>query len=121
LSALYHDDAHGEPRLRPLLPLRDLPAPREFAFAPGLNLPLGQFVKQASLHYLHAALNDVLYNSLMAENRRRCAHMDRALDRLNEETNRLQLAWNSQRQEEITEEIEVILLSARMLALGVSR
>jgi len=115
VSALYHDDANAEPRLRPLWPLRDLPPPRDFGFAPELNLSPARFVREASAHYLHAALNDVLYNSLMAENRRRYAHMDRALDRLEEEMGRLRLAWNSQRQEEITEEIEVILLSAEML------
>ena len=52
----------------------------------------------------------------MAENRRRLAHMDRALDRLEEDTARLRLAYNARRQEEITEEIEIILLSADMLA-----
>ena len=61
-------------------------------------------------------LNEVLYSSLMAENRRRLAHMDRALDRLEEDMARLRLTYNARRQEEITEEIEVILLSADMLA-----
>ena len=67
-------------------------------------------------HYLYAALNAVLYSSLMAENRQRQVHMDRALQRLDEDSARLQLTYNIQRQEEITEEIEVILLSADMLS-----
>jgi len=116
LSTLYHDDASAAPRRRDLLPVRDLPPPRVLAFGPVLNLPLGQFVSEFTTHYLYAALNDVLYSSLMEENRRRHAHMDRALDRLDENIERLRLAWNTQRQEEITEEIEVILLSASMLA-----
>ncbi len=41
---------------------------------------------------------------------------DRALQRLDEDTERLRLAYNAQRQEEIVEEIEVILLSADLLA-----
>ena len=63
-------------------------------------------------------LNEVLYSSLMAENRQRQAHMDRALQRLEEETGKLRLDCNRRRQEEITEEIEVILLSAEMMGLA---
>jgi F0F1-type ATP synthase gamma subunit len=42
------------------------------------------------------------------------------LQRLEEDTWRLQLSYNIQRQEEITEEIEVILLSADMLPSAAS-
>mgnify|MGYP001317724750 FL=1 len=44
--------------------------------------------------------------------------MDRALQRLEEETGKLRLDCNRRRQEEITEEIEVILLSAEMMGLA---
>jgi F0F1-type ATP synthase gamma subunit len=47
--------------------------------------------------------------------------MDRALDRLDADTTQLRLAYNWQRQEEIIEEIEVILLSADLLAGEESR
>ena len=66
-------------------------------------------------HHLYAALNEALYSSLMVENRRRLVHMDRALDRLDADMAQLRLAYNRQRQEEIIEEIEVILLSADLL------
>jgi F-type H+-transporting ATPase subunit gamma len=116
LSALYHCAATGDIRLRRLLPLRDLPAPeRTFPYPAELNLPPAAFLRGLTGHYLHAALNEVLYSSLMAENRQRQAHMDRALQRLDEDSARLRLTYNIQRQEEITEEIEVILLSAEML------
>ncbi|MBS0175084.1 MAG: F0F1 ATP synthase subunit gamma [Nitrospira sp.] len=114
LSALYHCDATGEVRMRRLLPLRDLPPPDAQSHEPGLNLSPADFLHGLTGHYLHAALNEVLYSSLMAENRQRQAHMDRALQRLDEDRARLTLIYNSQRQEEITEEIEVILLSADM-------
>ena len=65
-------------------------------------------------HYLYAVLNEVLYSSLMAENRQRQIHMDRALQRLDEDKLRLKFAYNTQRQEDITEEIETILLSSDM-------
>jgi F-type H+-transporting ATPase subunit gamma len=51
----------------------------------------------------------------MAENRQRHAHMDSALNKLDEDRARLRLAYNAQRQEDITEEIEVILLTAGVL------
>lgn len=116
LSTLYHDDSSGELRLRRLLPLRDLPAPAPRPYAAEINLPPAEFIAGLTRHALHAMLNETLYSSLMAENRQRQAHMDRALQRLDEDTARLRLAYNTQRQEEITEEIEIILLSADMLA-----
>jgi len=116
LSTLYHCDATGDIRLRRLLPLRDLPPPgRVHPYPAELNLPPAEFLAGLTRHYLYAALNEVLYSSLMAENRQRLAHMDRALQRLDENTEQLRLAYNAQRQEEIVEEIEVILLSADVL------
>ena len=117
LSALHHCGATGDIRMRHLLPLRDTPAPeRAYAHPAELNLPPLEFLRGLTGHYLHAVLNEVLYSSLMAENRQRQAHMDRALQRLDDDSARLRLRYNSQRQEEITEEIELILLSADMLS-----
>ena len=121
LSALYHCDASSDIRLRRLLPLRDLPPAPARAHPPDLNLPPAEFLTGLTGHYLYAVLNEVLYSSLMAENRQRLAHMDRALDRLEDDTARLRLAYNARRQEEITEEIEIILLSADMLASAEKR
>jgi F-type H+-transporting ATPase subunit gamma len=117
LSALYHCDAVGDVRLRRVLPIRDLPAPaRRRAYPPDLNLPARDVLAGLVHHYLQALLTEILFGSLMVENRRRLTHMDRALQRLDEDIARLQLARNRARQEEIVEEIEVILLSAEMLA-----
>ncbi len=116
LSALYHCAATNDIRLRRLMPIRDLPPPeRNFPYPAELNLPPKVFLRGLTGHYLHAVLNEVLYSSLMAENRQRQVHMDSALQRLDEDSTRLKLTYNIQRQEEITEEIEVILLSADML------
>jgi len=115
LSALYHCDATGDIRLRHLLPLRDLPVPAARPYPPEINIPPGDLLTALTGHYLYAALNEVLYSSLMAESRQRHAHMDRALKKLDEDSEHLQQAYNAQRQEDITEEIEVILLSAGML------
>lgn len=86
------------------------------AFPPLIHLPPGELLDGLTRHYLHAVLNQVLYSSLTAENRQRQAHMEQALQRLEEKAEGLRRACNAQRQEEITEEIEIILLSADRLA-----
>jgi F-type H+-transporting ATPase subunit gamma len=65
--------------------------------------------------YLYAALSAILCESLAAENDRRLRHMDDALRRLDEHIDALALKGSALRREEITEEIEVILLSADLL------
>lgn len=60
-----------------------------------------QFLSGLTGYYLFAALNEVLYNALVAENRWRHAHMDGALNKLAEYSAHLRLACNAQRQEEI--------------------
>jgi F-type H+-transporting ATPase subunit gamma len=115
LSALYHCASSGQIRLRRLLPLADLPPAATQNFAAELNLPAADFLQGLLEHYLHAVLNDVLYSSLLAENRQRQVHMDSALQRLDEDRLRLTQARNLRRQEEITEEIEVILLATDLL------
>lgn len=112
LSALHHDAEPGRLRLRQLLPMQPALAPVRRAYPPDVTLPLPRLLQGLTRHYLHAALNQVLYSSLLAENRQRHAHMQTALNRLDEDRDRLRLAYNAQRQEDITEEIEVILLSA---------
>lgn len=113
VSALYHCHASGQIRRRRLLPLHDLPPPPEpAAFPPDLNLSPEIFLQGLTGHYLYAVLNDILYSSLMAENQRRYAQMESALNKLDEDRNQLRLAYNAQRQEDITEEIEILLLAA---------
>ena len=52
------------------------------------------------------------YLSFLAENRDRLRHMDGALQTLDKNWNQLHRMSNVLRQEEITEELEVIMLSA---------
>jgi F-type H+-transporting ATPase subunit gamma len=63
-------------------------------------------------HFLWARLQYLLTDSLMAENQHRLAHMDNAMRHVDEEMGTLGLRRNALRQEEITEEIETILLNA---------
>jgi F-type H+-transporting ATPase subunit gamma len=109
LFGLAHT-AEGEPVLKRLLPFNPPPAPR-FAHPPRLQLAPPAFFAELLDQYLLAALYGLLYESLAAESRQRLAHMEQALDRLDETLSRLALKRNALRQEQIVEEIEVILSS----------
>lgn len=113
LAALHHGGGGGIV-LRNLMP----PFPQYSGSSPGfphppvLNLAPADFLIELTDHYLFAALHEILYASLMAENHRRVAHLEGAVQHLDEESAELARRCNTLRQEEIIEEIEVILLSA---------
>jgi F-type H+-transporting ATPase subunit gamma len=117
LTACYPDRETGTIRERRLTPIPDLPEPSPgFPYPPLVNMaPLELFSKIVD-QYLYAVLHEVLYGALLAENHRRLLHMERALNHLEENRARLRLRYNAVRQEEITEEIEVILLSAEAVS-----
>jgi len=119
LTAFYHDPATEAVNMRRLLPMPDLPPPAPgFSFAPLLNLAPAQLLPKLVDQYLYAVLHEVLYGSLLVENQRRLRHMEGAMRRLESDLDRLKVRYNQLRQEEIVEEIEVILLSAKAVAAG---
>lgn len=114
LYSLAHDN-EGEPKLKRLLPLAP-PQPPRLSHPPRLQLTPTEFFAELLDQYLLAVLYGLLYESLAAENRQRLAHMEHALDRLDESVARLALKRNALRQEKIVEEIEVILSSEQAFA-----
>lgn len=110
LQFLGHD-RHGEPAVTTLLPLPRGAAGARRGIAPELHLDPQVFYGELLQQHLLAALVGHLYASLAAESNQRLAHMERALDRLDETLARLALKRNALRQERIVEEIEVILSS----------
>jgi F-type H+-transporting ATPase subunit gamma len=113
LQALYHAGGRQEIVTQPILPpfQRYRQQPERFSLSPLLNLDPAEFLIGLSDHYLFAALHQIFYASLMAENERRVQHLNAAVDHLDEKSLDLQRRANALRQEEIIEEIEVILLS----------
>ncbi len=83
---------------------------------PLLHLAPQDFFIELADHYLFAALNRMLYDSMMAENRNRVSHLEGAVRHLDDSSARLSRQCSTLRQEEIIEEIEVILLSTDSLA-----
>lgn len=114
LIALYHTPDAQESLLKPLLPpfQQRLHAPRLLPYPPLLNLSPETFFSGLVEQYLFAALHEIAYVSLMAENQRRLRHLDGAVRHLDEQSAALARRSNSLRQEEIIEEIEVILLGS---------
>ncbi|MDO9169325.1 MAG: FoF1 ATP synthase subunit gamma [Methylobacter sp.] len=117
LTVVYHDNVATQISQRQVLP----PLPRQnestvhYRNPPVLNLEPGDFFADLVDHYLFAVLHEIFYISLMAENHSRLQHLEGAVNHLDDETVRLQRKSQIYRQEEITEEIEVILLNAENL------
>lgn len=120
LYVIYHDDS-GIAIKRLLPPFqRQLHTPPSHPHPPLMNLPAEELLIDLTDHYLLAALQEMLYTSLMVENRRRVTHLEGAVKHMDEESSDLARQCNTLRQEEIIEEIEVILLSSTNLDNGPS-
>ena len=117
LLCLGHDQ-HGDPALGQLLPPPPPPAQPAPGNAPLLQLAPAAFYADLLDQYLLAALYGQLYTSLAAESHQRLAHMEHALDRLDQTLQHLVLRRNALRQERIVEEIEVMLSSASAAEFG---
>lgn len=107
--------AEGEPSLKQIIPFDPISA-YHFTNPPLLQLEPNEFFTEMLDQYLLATLYGLLYESLAAESHQRLAHMEQALDRLNETIAKLTLKRNAMRQEKIIEEIEVILSSQQIFS-----
>jgi F-type H+-transporting ATPase subunit gamma len=119
LTVFHHGaQAAGElvTRLDPFT--RWTPAPPRAGYPPLLNLEPPAYFRRLAEHYLNAALHGVFYRALTEENEQRMRHMDFALRRIEETSSALARRRDSLRQEEITEEIEVIMLNIETLRAG---
>lgn len=122
VTAFYHADHGDELRVDTLLPpFQDIQGNRRFTAPPLLNLTPEAFLGELIEHYLFAVLHKIFYVSLMAENLSRIRHLEGAIHHLEETTEALGIKRNILRQEEITEELEVIMLSADALVGEVSK
>lgn len=112
LTVIYHGNESGDLRERTLFPPFDtLPATPRSAVPPQLQLPPSELFAELLDHYLFGILSEVLYTSLMAENQKRVQHLEAALHHLDDRREDLARRSRALRQEEITEEIEIILLN----------
>jgi F-type H+-transporting ATPase subunit gamma len=119
VKAVYQNPDGSGPLARTIapLPLPERPA-RPRPYAPRLTLAPPEFFARLLEQALLMSLHEAFSVSLIAENRRRLEQMEGALRRLDEITANLVRRLNASRQEEITQEIEVIMLSAEALSTG---
>jgi len=113
VTVLHHHAEGGGVRARRLLPPFDPPpeAPeRRSAYPVALHLPPEAVLAAIVEHHVFAALHEAFLTSLLAESVARLQHLDGAIRRLEERQEELTLKANFLRQEEITQEIEMILL-----------
>lgn len=118
LAVFYRGGDSDEVLADPLLPpfqndgQNDGRSPQGFSHPPLLQLEPEALLSELADHYLFARLHQVLYDSLLAENRVRLQHLEGAVSHLDDKRAELLRQSNVLRQEEIIEEIEVIMLSA---------
>jgi F-type H+-transporting ATPase subunit gamma len=117
VSILAHRTPTDLSRRELLPPFRQLEKrPPSFAHAPLIQLPPAELLAELVDQYLFASLYEILFASLLNENQRRVTHLEGAVKHLDDESAALTHRANALRQEEITEEIEVILLGTADLA-----
>jgi F-type H+-transporting ATPase subunit gamma len=115
MTVLYHEVAGYSSEVQVKQPLRAFAGDgHEFGDPPRLYLDPLVFFRELTDHYLFAVLHELFYSALLAENERRLRHLEAALRRVDRTREELTLHTNALRQEEITEEIEIILLSTWM-------
>ncbi|WP_163339472.1 F0F1 ATP synthase subunit gamma [Desulfopila sp. IMCC35008] len=112
LRVLYHSDEHRKMICRQLLPPEGVRVSTKRTFPPLLYLDPETFFSKFLQHYLFLGLTQLISDSLMVENRYRTQHLGGAIRRLDERLTILNSRARSLRQEEITEEIEMIILGS---------
>jgi F-type H+-transporting ATPase subunit gamma len=112
LKVLYHSDEQDKVICRQLLPPEVGTLSDEKTFPPELYLAPELFFSGYLQHYLLLGLMQLFSISLLAENRHRVQHLGGATRRLDDQLAILHSKVRSLRQEEITEEIEMILLGS---------
>lgn len=117
ISVLNHAPEQPEPARETLFPpYRDAAPAARHGTPPRLNLGPQEFLLALLDHYLLSVLQSRFSSALMAENQRRILHLDGALRRLDERRESLSRRSQQLRQEEITEEIELIVQNAELAA-----
>lgn len=108
------EEQQNQIQTKTLQPFKEFGLNKEahFSVPPILNLPHELFLAEFVDNYLFAMFHSIFYKSFFAENHLRLFHLNNSLDRLDNKQNTLKGYLNLLRQEEITEEIQIIMLSA---------
>ena len=117
LTVFHHHEPGEVVRASVLYPFEQPESPvTHYVDPPELLLEPAVFARELLEQYLFARLHELLYSSLLTENQIRVEHLESAVQRLDRRSAELLRQRNVLRQEEITEEIEVIMLSAELMS-----
>lgn len=108
-------DEKGVVEKRILSPFEEATESPRHGFSPRLNLAPRELLAKLLEHYLLAALQEIFLLALLAENQRRLQHLEGAIHHLEDKEQGLKINLNRLRQEEITQELEVIMLNYESL------
>ena len=115
LTVIHHSEESPHPIFRKILPTFETLASHTYSTPPQTHLSNKTLFYSLLDEYLFASLNQVFYAAFMSENQYRIRHMENSLNKLSEKITALSLKRNEIRQEEITEELEVIMLSSNVI------
>mgnify|MGYP001079559792 CR=1 FL=1 len=113
VTAIFHENNRRLIKAKSVMPpdLSEAPG-KKHRISPILYLPPEKLLREILDQYVFVLLSDIAHRSLSAENQYRAQHLTGAIRKLDDATADLNRKYHMQRQEEIIEEIEVILLSA---------
>ena len=115
-TVVSHVVETGSVEWQPLRPFEDSSARiPPFSDPPLLNMTPRLVLSELIELFLFSLLHKIFYGALLAENRARVSHLDGALQHLEKEASELERKRNGLRQEEITQEIELLMLSVERL------
>ena len=112
LWVTFHDPEQGVVRSEELTAFPAPAAPPGHASRPVLRMEPARLLGELIEHRLFSVLTRAFYASLTSENRFRLAHMENATRRVETRVTEMTMRRNILRQEEITQEVASILLSA---------
>ena len=116
MTVISHLVETREVAAQPLRAFEDASGPiRRFAAPPLVNMPPRLVLRELIELFLFSLLHKIFYGALLAENRARVSHLEGAIQHLEKEASELERKRNGLRQEEITQEIELLMLSVERL------
>jgi F-type H+-transporting ATPase subunit gamma len=116
-NIIFSEEKQEQIQVTRLQPFKEffIPSANNFSVPPVLNLSSDIFLAEFINNYLFSMFHSVFYKSFFVENRQRLFHLNKALDRLDSKKNTVNGHLKLVRQEEITEEIQIIMLSTEAI------
>lgn len=116
-NIIFNEEKQDQIEITTLQPFEEffIASADNFSVPPVINLSNDLFLAELIENYLFSMFHSVFYKSFFIENHQRLVHLNNSLDRLDSKRSALKGHLKLIRQEEITEEIQIIMLSAEAI------